>query len=339
MKKRDYLRSAFGQQGMTLVELMVGMGIGLMVVAGLAVIFADSSRSGRELEGTSRQIENGRYAADLLVQELAVAGYYGDVPVADAVYTAPDACATALADLGWDGVTKKRPNPMEGKTSTELAALTCATSPSANNPGIVLRRLDTTPTPKASIDTTKGIAYVQTSQCNTDAANIPYVFSNDTGALTLRDLPCTGAGEVRRYVTRLYYVASCNECTGPGADTIPTLKRAELSGNAIVVTPLATGIERIALEYGFDTDKDGIPDKYLKELSGVAGAADNKWENVVTVKAYVLARTAEPTPGYTDTRKYAVGLSGTIGPFSDAFKRKVFATTAKLHNVAGPREK
>ena len=328
------------QRGVTLVELMVGMTLGLMVVAGLAVLFANSSRTSRELEGTTRQIENGRYAVDLLSQELAVAGYYGDVDRSSAVYTTPDPCATALASLGWDTTSKSRPSAIEGRTPAELAALSCASSPAAGNPAFVLRRLEATATPQASIDNSVGLVYVQTSQCNADPANTPYLVSNDKTALTLRNLACTGTGtgEARRYLSRLYYVASCNECAGSAADTTPTLKRAELIGNAIVVTPLATGIERLAVEYGFDTNLDGVPDVYRTTLSGTSGAPDNTWTNVVTARVYVLARTAEETPTYSDSKTYALGLAGSFGPYNDHYKRKVFVTTAKLQNVAGPRE-
>lgn len=328
------------QRGVTLVELMVGMTLGLMVVAGLALLFANSSRAGRELEGTARQIENGRYAVDFLAQELATAGYYGDVDRSSAVYTNPDPCATALASLGWDTASKSRPSSLEGRTASELAAVTCASNAAAGTPAVVLRRLDATPIAQAAINNADGYVYVQTSQCNADPSNTPYLVSNDKNALTLRNIACTGTGtgEVRRYLSRTYYVASCNECTGSAADTTPTLKRAELLGNAIAVTPLATGIERIAIEYGFDTNLDGVPDVYRATLSGTPGAADNSWTNVVTARVYVLARATEEAPNYTDTKSYALGLAGSFGPYNDHYKRKVFVTTAKLQNVAGPRE-
>lgn len=327
------------QRGVTLVELMVAITIGLIVVAGLALMFANSSRSGRELERTARQIENGRYAVDLLAQELAVAGFYGDVPAQGAVYTQPEPCASTLAQLGWDNATKGRPVALEGRSAAAMATLGCASQAVNSSPGLVLRRLDTGVTALAAVDDSAEIAYVQTSQCNTDVASTAYIFSNQKSAFTLRNLACTGAGELRRYLSRIYYIARCNECQGEAADTIPTLKRAELVGNAITVTPLATGIERLALEYGFDTNEDGTPDVYRTGLSGVAGAADNNWANVVATRVYVLARTESENAGYVDTKRYELGLQGSVGPFNDAYKRKVFVTTAKLQNVAGPREK
>lgn len=328
------------QTGVTLVELMVALAIGLIVVAGLAVMFANSSRTGRELEGTSRQIENGRYAADLLAQEIAAAGFYAEVPAQGADHTEPPVCATDPAQMGWDTVSKKRPAALEGKTQAELAGLSCLSQVSASSPGLVLRRLDTTPTEVADIDESKAMVYVQTSQCNADPASTEYIFGTQKSIFALRNIACTAPSSVRRYLSRVYYVASCNECSGAGADQTPTLKRAELNGASVAVTSLATGIEHIAIEYGFDTNGDGAPEIYRTGLSGVAGAEDNKWSNVVTARIYVMARTAEQASGgYVDSKTYAMGLSGNLGPFNDAYKRKIFVTTAKIQNVAGPREK
>lgn len=327
------------QRGVTLVELMVAMTIGLIIVAGLAVSFANSNRSSRELDSTSRQIENGRYAVDFLAQEVAAAGFYGEVAMSGAVYTQPDPCATALIQLGWDAATKKRPVAVQGRTDADMAGVACADHASPSNPGVVLRRLDTTTTAKAAVIDAEGYTYLQTSQCNADPANTEFVFASQKDAFTLRNLACNGPGELRRYVSRLYYVASCNECTGSATDTVPTLKRVELRGNTMVVTPIATGIERLAIEYGFDTNKDGTPDVYRLTASGVVDAPDNDWSNVVTARVFVLARTAEETPEYVDTKRYELGLAGSFGPYNDRHKRKVFVTTAKLQNVAGPREK
>jgi type IV pilus assembly protein PilW len=63
--------------------------------------------------------------------------------------------------------------------------------------------------------------------------------------------------------------------------------------------------------------------------------------NVVAVRIWVLARADQPTPGYTDRKTYTLGSEGggqTLGPFNDGFKRRVFATTARLVNVTGRRE-
>ena len=107
----------------------------------------------------------------------------------------------------------------------------------------------------------------------------------------------------------------------------------------MVVVPLVEGIEDLAFDYGFDTNSDGAPDVYLTGLSGTAGAADNDWKNVTGIRAHLLSRSTEANSGFTDTsRTYALGLSGTRGPFSDNFKRRAYTSTTRINNVAGPRE-
>ena len=68
------LRASARVRGFSLVELMVGMAIGLVLVAGLSLLFANTSQSGNELNKSIRQIENGRYAMDLLHDDLMLAG-------------------------------------------------------------------------------------------------------------------------------------------------------------------------------------------------------------------------------------------------------------------------
>ncbi len=103
----------------------------------------------------------------------------------------------------------------------------------------------------------------------------------------------------------------------------------------------------MGFDFGFDTNGDGAPDQWLglnknATASDTVAAAALGWGNVVGVKIYVVSRTTEPSTGFTDARIYSLGLLGstnvTLGPVNDAFKRRAYVTTARLNNVAGPRE-
>ena len=59
--------------------------------------------------------------------------------------------------------------------------------------------------------------------------------------------------------------------------------------------------------------------------------------NATAIRIYVLARSREPTPGYTDTKTYSVGRADNAPAFNDGFKRHVYSTTVRLPNVAGRR--
>jgi type IV pilus assembly protein PilW len=137
-------------------------------------------------------------------------------------------------------------------------------------------------------------------------------------------------------VVRIYYIATCNVCSGTNADTIPTLKMAELMNGSFAVRPIAPGIDHLHLEYGLDVDADGSVDEY--RLSTNDNKVDTRdWSDVLAVRAYVLARDLEKTPGYTDTESYTLG-SKTITAFGDDVKRHVSSTTIRLLNMAASRE-
>jgi type IV pilus assembly protein PilW len=325
--------AACRERGVSLVEFLVAIAIGLVLVAGLALLYANSSQGGTELDKSIRQIENGRYAVDRLVEDVRMAGYYGELPPGSMAYVPAAVCATSLAQLGWDNSAPAAPVFVTGLNAAEAAALACLPNIKPNTPAIVLRRLEATAIAPAAA--ASGAVYVQTSRCNSDPVATPFVASAAAADFTLHDKNCTSINQVRRYITRVYYVASCDEC---GSDTTPTLKRAELSGASIQVFPLAEGIEDLAFEYGFDTDGDGVPDAFNTGLSGVAGAADNDWGNVVALRLYVMSRTTEPSPGYVDRKSYALGLAGARGPFNDGYKRRVYSITSRLNNPAGARE-
>ncbi len=317
---------------MSLVELLVAIAIGLTLVTGLATLFANSSQSGTDLERSIRQMENGRYAIDLLAEDISVAGFYGELSAAGMSFSAPAPCATALADLGWDNPGAAVPIYVSGLSPTQAAALACLTGYKAGTPALILRRLDTVAVAPSAVASG---AYVQTSRCVTDPNATRFIASSTASDFTLRELDCTGLTNVRRYISRIYYVASCNEC---GLDTVPTLKRAEIGAAGVTVSPLAEGIDDVAFEFGFDTNDDGTPDTYRTGLSGTAGAADNDWGNTMAVRVYLLSRATDSTPGFADARTYAMGLAGTRGPFSDSYKRRAYTVTVRMNNPSGSRE-
>ena len=71
------MAAAMKQQGLSLVELLVAMGISLLLLSGLVTVFATSSQNQRELQKSAQQIENGRYAIQLLTEDAQHAGYWG----------------------------------------------------------------------------------------------------------------------------------------------------------------------------------------------------------------------------------------------------------------------
>jgi type IV pilus assembly protein PilW len=319
-------------RGFTLVELMVGMTLSLFIAAALGTLVVNMSRAHAELDRSSRQIENGRYAIDLLAEEIKIAGFYGDISQAGVTYTDPDPCEVTFADLGWSTTPVQLPLPIEGRQGVgDVPA--CVAEHQAGTALLAVHRLSMDRFPAASV--TGADTYVQTSQCATDPFMPSLVVSKSAADFTLQNLACDIINPVWRYISRIYYVAPCSDCVR--GDNIPTLKRRELIAGVMEETALAEGIEELQFEYGFDTDGDSVPDEFRTWLDGVAGSPTNDWSNVMAVRVWVLSRTTETTRGYTDTKTYQLGAHGVRGPFNDGFKRRVHTTLVRLNNPAGWR--
>lgn len=63
--------------GFTLIELMVSITISLVLLLALISVMVNTSRNNNELAKTNSQIENGRFAIQLLQNDLAHAGFWG----------------------------------------------------------------------------------------------------------------------------------------------------------------------------------------------------------------------------------------------------------------------
>lgn len=76
-------RSVPQQRGLTLIELMIALALGLVLVAAMGYLYVGQRQSWRTLEAVARLQENGRYALELLGQDLRMAGYGGCLSLAE----------------------------------------------------------------------------------------------------------------------------------------------------------------------------------------------------------------------------------------------------------------
>lgn len=363
-------------KGMTLIEIMVALAIGSVLLIGLATVFFNSSRTHRELEKSGQMIENGRYAMNLVYDDLRHAGFYGyffDLPAAPAAL--PDPCETvSLANL-----TAAMSLPIQGYNNPTAASIDAATTcgssgkqllTSANLQSgsdiLVLRRADTGILTGVAV---KNDVYLQANgqtfefTFGATGSNVPTTKADGTAATMLKFPsspipyidPNTGApmmADTRKYHVHVYFVAPCSTGTGAngvcqaGDTQLPTLKRLELSSNGATtqmsITPLVEGIQYFKVEYGID-DTPATTDPTTFSVgdgipdSYVAAPALAQWPNVVSVRIHVLARNVKSTDDYKDTASYTLA-GGSFGPFNDKYKRHVFSTEVRPMNVAGRRE-
>ena len=325
-------RRAGRQRGVSMLELLIGLTLGLVVVAVVTAFFGPASNHRRGLENSGQMYDNASYAAELLADEIRAAGYFAQLQTASVTWQAADPCAVTAAALGWASSPPTAPLPLVGIGAAE-ATPGCASNRRAGTAMLTLRRADFDTVPVASLPA--GL-HLQVSTCGADPVNKPFVASSSAAAMDLRTRNCTNVAPARRLLVRTYFVECAGGC---GAGAAPRLTRAELtSAGAIELTPLVDGVENLQFEYGFDTDGDGLPDIYRTGLSGLAGAGDNDWSNVVAVRLYLIVRSREPVVGHVDAMTFDLGLNGSLAAAGDGYKRHIHTSLVRVMNVAGARE-
>jgi type IV pilus assembly protein PilW len=331
------MRTARRQAGLSLIELMISITIGMVVLTAVALVFVNTSRARAEIERTSRQIENGRYAIELLSDELRLAGFFGELGVNSVTVpgTMPtDQCATDAVSLK-DWV----PIHVQGwaNDTTGFNQTTCALENYKTGTDIImLRRAKACVAGVSGCDATDANkAYIQVSLCADDT--ITHKVAQGTTGLDLKPKSCSGTANLREYLPTIFYVSTDN---GLGTN-VPTLKKIQLTKNPTtnaygwVTTPLVEGIEEFHIEYGLDTTGDGSVDSYT--ATPPTTVAD--WMSVMTVKVWLLARNLETSPDFTDAKTYTLGsASPTDYTPGLAYRRHVYSTLVRIHNVSGRRE-
>lgn len=333
-------------RGFSLVELMIGLTLGLLVLAAVSAVFISTSNTRNEMQRAGQQIENGRYAMQLLTEDLRQAGFYGefDPALLDTPTTMPDPCSTDTALIkaaiplhiqGYDLGASAPACLSDVKTNTDIIVLSRVSGCIAGDTGCEAQDTD--------------YLYFQTTLCNTELIANPstinhFVISDNNADFILTKRNCTSKADLRKYITRIYFIAN-NNIAGDG---IPTLKRAELTATNMTIVPLVEGIEDMQFSYGLDTvGADGVPDVYTAKpetYNGCAGAACvENWRNTMTVSITLLSKSTEKTPNYKDTKTYILGKNAanaeqSLGPFNDQYKRHVYESLVRINNPAGRRE-
>lgn len=301
-KPLTYLRAPFAahyQRGLSLIELMISLTIGLVLLLGVTTLIVQQSQTRDELDKSSRQIENGRYAMQILHDDIQHAGFYGKYYNIPAATTGmPDPCSTTLSVL--DAALSY---PVQGyNNALPTASFTCALDgvSSANNASnylsgtdiLVIRRVDTTNPTIPISSAIPGQYYLQAT-----AGNHVVGTGSNTSVFNLLNntLTNTGPADLRAMITRIYFISPCSvpangstSCTGTNDDNghpIPTLKRLDLTAvggtPTFTMTRLVEGIENMQLDYGVDGDTsiltlnpassptDGYPKSYCTDPDAI----------------------------------------------------------------------
>lgn len=248
--------------GLTLIELMISLALSLILILVLGNLFISTINSRNEIEKTGQQIEDGRYALQVLIDDISNAGFFGGASLTDAK-TQTDFCE-ANDTVNEKEINKYILKPFLGISNT---AISCTPGMKSGTNLIVVRRFTTSQLP------TPGTSPAPNCSDNVTCVQVGHsgnpVFK--TGSMT-ETLASGEWAAVRVPVENIYYI-----------DTNNTLKKVSLSWDNHVATmndtpeSIADGIEKIFFTQSGSTVKIEL---LARNKSATPGYSDNKTYNI-----------------------------------------------------------
>ncbi|WP_411850554.1 PilW family protein [Stenotrophomonas sp. LGBM10] len=276
--------------GISLIEVMVAMVIGLVLMLGVIQVFTASREASQLAQGTARAQENARFALEFLQRDIRMAGHFGcvndqahfvknqgdpvvniagvatgggsalDFSVSIQGYEAPSSAPNSNLTLGATWAAPTMPDPLKNL------------NPRGGSDVLVLRYLSPVGVPVTSISTGSdneiGFDSVLGKRLTEDGVAAPTLFGIAdcshadvfVGSYAAGTVTASGATLSRYNVqptgeTMLYRAESIAYYVGTSANGEPVLMRARANsaGNYAVREELVEGIENLQVMYGLDT--------------------------------------------------------------------------------------
>ena len=325
------------QRGLTLVELMLGMTLGFLVSAVVLSLYINTSRSLAQNERYAWMQENARFALKALSEDLSMADFWGRIIATDVIAAN---VTSSIGDCGedidvFDGNTAILVNNYHvSPAMTQFAPCpTLTISKRSNTDMLSLKRVEGSSTASSFVDAADIDGDSDTTEVLSLGASdlidgVVYLRSTGSAGTFIDDASSGNAPSVGqsdwRYMPRIYFVRSFYETAGDG---IPALCRMELSDVDLTATAcIAEGIEDFHIQFGIDTDQDAIANIYSSTPT------ETEMESAVSARVYLLARSIEADPHYTNDTQFVLGDSIILAE-NDGFYRRVYSTTISLRNT------
>jgi type IV pilus assembly protein PilW len=347
------LRGRSPEAGITLVELLVAMAIGLILAGGIFQVFVGSSDSYQLNTQLSRLQENGRFAMQVMRQEARGAGYLGCAQDASPtkftntlnnnegfLYDFSNAIFGLEAGGGnWTDNTGATYSQAQVASAFDIedaldgSDILVVRGSSAGDITLYAEMPPTSAVLKVTdadkvlnqfdivmVSDCEHASVFQVTQIQSNGTLVHNTGLGDPGNAT-KDLGREyGEGaEIVRMRSAVFYVRQ-----NPNGQPALYLK----NGLADAVE-LVEGVEMMQVRYGEDTNNDGTVDAYVD--AGNVG----DWDNVRSVRIGLLLRTvAEIGRGPFDNQTYDVSGDGNddFGPAGDRRLRLVMSGTVGLRN-------
>lgn len=316
------------QSGITLVELMIAMTLGLILTGGVITLFTFNRHSFDRDSMVMRMQDDARQAMREVVNDLSMAGYWADLVLPAAI--TPDASLAVATDCGPAGVPNWIYQIVTPGTGDHEAIVSVDNSTAATVTA-AFSCLGAEVVPGTDVIAVKRLAGTRAPAVL--ATNTVYLRTNGTVGLLFREpanippaIPVPAPFTDWEYRPSIYYVRNFAINAGDG---IPTLCRKVLQygGMPTVVTEcLAQGVEDFQVEFGLDTDGDGDPNVFVPNPTPI------EMQTAVAAQLFVLARSIDMDRKYLNDKTYTISNAPAFQP-NDNYYRRVYSVTIGLPNL------
>lgn len=353
---RTLIASPGRQRGLSLVELLVAVTIGLLILATVIGVFFATNRNYRENDALTALQDNARFAMDNLARDLAMAGYWGGVRPVDAARNVrvsaaaiaalatgtPGDCAPATPPAGSWLLNPGAAIQFRDHRVTDAASIfsRCLGNLQPNTDVVMIRRVAGQParrlTAAGNFTLTGGRIYLKSNQSTASLFRAgsgsldlitPADCTDPNSGVAITCPPVDAPADFYAFAPRLYFVHGV-----AGSVTVPTLCRYVLrddqAGSAPVMEQdcLAEGVENLQLEWGIAGPDGRTIQRY----------ADSYDIDARSVRIHLLVRARDASAVPSDaSREFTLAnysSSGDSGFAQSGVLRRAFTTTVQLKN-------
>lgn len=296
-------------RGLSLVEVMVSLVIGMVVVGAVLVSYLSSGKSSRQQAAYAEMHENAQMALTLLSRDLLLAGYAQASGVPAVVFPTPATFSrtyTGRAVFGCDG-------NFDPPNKKDVSGLVTCVSPATGKPSLeVSYEADLTNTVPVDVNNTPLIP----------ADDLP----SDCKGSAIRRTPTLTSAVGDYYLTRnRFYLATGTT----GRSELHCASSTEDStGGAVGAEPLVDNVEDMKIWYGEANAAD------LRQVVRYVTAGNvTDWTRIVSVRICLLMRSSEAVldTELTASPKY-LDCDSTEQNLPDQFLRRAYVSTTTLRN-------
>ena len=357
------------RKGFTLIELMVSIVISSIIILGVVSLYSSSRKGQKTNESLARIQENLRFAANMISKDTRMAGYAGcrSSSVTNVLDDTTGVYNWEQHITGFEGGVSTFPSefPATGTSAGDRVA---------NTDAIAIIRVSSTGCKITGHNSNSATIFMDAAACGLEADEVLSITDcsqtsifrvtgptnpaahivHNTGAvgdgpencskkLGPNATPGTGCAgtftsytfnedaRVHKYIMHAYYIGVST------SGLTKSLYIIDLDKGVTSATELVEGIENFQITYGYDSDDDTFPERFIKAdqitVTGDSAATQENWKKVVSVKFGMLLTSINDVKSVAPpTAKSYTLVDTTVTPTPDRKLRFAYNTTVKIRN-------